>query len=205
MPANEIQIGRLNALLHKLLDMKEGAPAPVLGTDLFATLVLESDRPEWAFLKGERLCVGMAAVSAVAGNKPAAILNNPDDSGTLIVLERMFFYSGTAGVHRLYPMVDQSGWTLSTLTGMRDSRGYPAAQVWGLSRPTGVVRYTNTSLPGSVPVATWYLAANAIGTLEDPFVITPGNGVSIFQIADNVTENVTFVWRERALEQSETR
>ena len=52
---NEIQVGRFNAVLHKLLDMKEGAPAPQLSGDVIPTLVLENDRPEWIFLGAERL------------------------------------------------------------------------------------------------------------------------------------------------------
>jgi len=55
---NEIQVGRFNGILHKLLAMKEGAPAPTLAPEILAAIVLEADRPEYAFLGGTQLGIG---------------------------------------------------------------------------------------------------------------------------------------------------
>ena len=86
---NEIQGGRLNSILHKLLNMAEGSPSPTLATDVFPMLALEVDRPEWHFLGGERLGWARWYLGGTAAQYSHVGLRNPAGSGVLLVVDRI--------------------------------------------------------------------------------------------------------------------
>lgn len=84
---NEIQRAGLNGALHKTLSMKEGAPAPILATEISPGLTLESDRPEWGFLKGEYRWIANAEFPAGVAANIRWLLQNPANSGAIAVVE----------------------------------------------------------------------------------------------------------------------
>jgi hypothetical protein len=64
---NEILAGRYNRLLTRLLSMKGQAPTPQISGDLSAEIALETDRPEWGYLKQEVRFAGRQIIAGGAG------------------------------------------------------------------------------------------------------------------------------------------
>ena len=200
---NEIQVGRLNGLLHKLLDMKEGAPSPTLASDVFPNIVLESDRPEWKFLAGERLGAGYRYDAAVAGQYSHAGLYNPAGSNVLVIVEQM----------QLIPTVNGSAYIrLEANYGRRDAVGYCTIRDprgWGgPTAPQTTAQpfdYTNAVASVGYPLGLWYIAANTLFTYNQPIVLPPG--YEVYGVMSAVNQGITamFSFRERKMERSETR
>lgn len=205
---NEIQTGRLNSILHKLLDMKEGAPAPSLGSDIVPMLALEVDRPEWKFLGNEKLCIAPFLPAAVASNIGQGSIFNPDGSNVLCIIEDWVWTVQSTSTFTVEVRVDTSEITGTLRSGqLRDGR-------WGAPNtvfPTCRVRdnATGSTVGG-------FLLANYRGTgsqllarppLAVPFVLTPGNAYTVGGVQGVANSNVFgyFLWRERAFEPSETR
>lgn len=203
MTINEIQVGRYNGLLHKLLDMKEGAPAPSLAPEIVPALILESDRPEWAFLKGERLCMGRAQDVATAGQYSSVGLQHVGTRGLLVVLEDIYIINGGAGVAGYYLRGDE-GLTTADSTGgayARDS-GHGWVAFVGAARPS---LYTNAVAPGEAQLFYHTVAPNSVLHLQIPFVLRNASAIWVTSDSVNVGVHCNFLWRERILEASELR
>ena len=84
---NEIDEGGLNGILSRRLGMPGGSPAPSLAPEIMPQLVLESDRPEWGWLKGEMRCAGSFSVAASAGNTSYVQLYNPPTSRSIVTID----------------------------------------------------------------------------------------------------------------------
>lgn len=202
---NEIQTGRLNAILHKLLGITEGAPAPSLAPDLFSMLCLENDRPEWKFLAGERLCCGSGTVAAGgAGLYSTFVLWNPPGSGVLGVLERIGNWDANAQAMILRAnYTDPSGagyGTAGHYRGLRDLRHGATAT----SKPTLLIYSVATVSPLGLNVLQSFYLGTA-GLFEIDVVIPPGYGLTVHSQNANQQLRVNFLWRERVLEPSERR
>jgi len=198
---NDIQIGRLSGMLHKLLGITEGAPVPTLAPELIATIPLEVDRPEWAFLGGESLCYGGGAQGAVAGEMSHVQLLNRSP-GVLAVLERVDI-NMTANGTVYYGHEDAvfPGGSVQVSSGFRDSRkargtGVTACECW-TQTDAGVLIDT---VLGKHPVLGYGLL-----TLYPNIILTPSKGFAVACTTVNVSLYVTFYWRERMLEKSEVR
>jgi len=193
---NEIQVGRFNGILSKLLGIT-GAPAPVSATDIFPMLALEVDRPEWHFLGGERLCQMRWQDAAVAANFSSVGLRNPEGSGVLIVVESItMWFAANAQAYigvRANTTIDASYPGRS-----RDTRN-AAANAVGL-----LVERTQATAPA---YQTSHVVALASTLVRDdtPWILTPGYELMTWPAAQNVAQTTTFNWRERHLEPSETR
>jgi len=194
-----LQVGRYNAVLHKLFSMKEGAPAPQLEGSLQAAIILENDRPEYKFLGNEFLMAGSRQQGNVAAQVSVGQLFNPAGSGVLCVLEEFSWdFSGTTTL--LAGIVTTALVTVGTKA-FRDSRqaiiaGQGACQVFGSnSVATGLI----------TPQLRIRGVADVAQTVRIPFVLSPGNGFQIESTGSNVIMRYYFAWRERHLEPSETR
>jgi hypothetical protein len=195
---NEIQVGRYNGVLHKLLDMKEGAPAPTLATDIFPTIQLEGNRPEWDFLAGIRRCMRYSIDAAVAGQYSHIGLYNPAGSDALVILDRVVF-DGAANTTFTGRLATGITWDTLVSGTMIDSR-------WASGATTAKVGiYTNaTPLDGSGHyfrvLANYSLVLDNLGIILHPGYSWYTRGGSV-----NLGANCTFFWRERHLSPSETR
>jgi len=195
---NEIQVGRFNGVLSKLLGIT-GAPAPVSATDVFPMLALEVDRPEWHFLGGGRICMGGTYVAAVAAQTQAVQLYNPVDSGVLVVIDSLQAHRGSSG--NIIVKIGSAALASSSAgRGVRDTRAYGQA-------PTAQVRYQSAvATPTGTSVGYVYdYSSSPTARIEAGIVLSPGYGVSLYPDAQNVSMLAEFFWRERAMEPSETR
>lgn len=100
MAQNELEDGAsINLVLSRRFGV-QGAPAPFMASEVFPTLAMEgpSAPPEYHFLGGSRLVAGQRLDTAAAANFSHAGLQNPLESGALIVVHRIIL-NESAGVN----------------------------------------------------------------------------------------------------------
>lgn len=204
---NDIQVARFNSILHKLLGIREGAPAPVLAPEIIPTVALEVDRPEWSFLGGEHLAVGDYSVAASAAEYSYASILNPTGSNALCVVESFriqaltpdpngtFLYWG--GAVALADLQSQSVW--------RDTRGMSTAGGnEGLVCQIRTTQDANANL-GTTLIGGYFNDQQMFEALARPFVLAPGGCLMARPSAVNLGITIVVNWRERALEPTEVR
>lgn len=138
---NQIQEGSLNRALQARLNTDDSAPAPVVAPELTPGLVLENDRPEWGWPKGERLAAGNGGVTAVGAQFSQVALVNPSTSRQLVTVEQLYIAPAAAAVIRVGTFVgDPIAFLVNTLNfATRDTRwndpsfavGAPSCRVRG--------------------------------------------------------------------------
>lgn len=195
MPVNEIQVGRYNAILHKLLDMKEGAPAPVLAPEIFAVLELEG-RPEQLWLGGVQMGIARAARAADVGNYSFVYLTNPSGSGVIATVD-WILQNAADGYVDLRQTVHVAGGSQGV---QLDSRAgnFPTIQATALQTTTGIA----VAQPGTAVAPLYVLQGHKY---ELPFVLIPNSSIAVASPAVNTAVDVVFRWRERVFEPSESR
>lgn len=203
--ANEVQTARLNAVLHKLLGMKEGSPSPQLSPEIMPVLPVEHDRPEWEFLGGGRLSAGFVATAGGgAGTRVIHRFANPSGSGVLAVVELITSTMAAAGVLQL----------------MRSSQNFvqnAAGTVWSrdlrdASTPACRLQSDNAHALGAAVVIGYFegntdqaVTPMSSSSWRWPLILPPGTFFDWASGSDNIGTSSCVVWRERALEPSETR
>lgn len=199
---NEILVGRYNGILHKLLGMKEGAPAPQLSPDVTPTLVLENDRPEYGYLAGDKILAAHEGIAGDATHYPVIQFKNPADSGILAVLESVLCSLSATGLIELRFVSTAGGNETGNQHASRDRR-YTGR---------GSCVMTNQAplaIPANILVSQQLILAQTIYQLLPlPIVLPPdvsGNSVITISGPLNTTLRVSCMWRERALEPSELR
>lgn len=203
---NEIGVPRFNAILNKLLQMKDSAPAPQLASEIMAVIVLESDRPEFKFLGGEKLAIGFGAAALTAGQFSGVKLFNPANSGLLLVLEKVYVLSSVANSWVIRRASNNFATTTNTQLS-RDTR-FGTTEI-----PAGVIQtdittaaVTSGAQIGFLPGIQSGAAGNQISNVYDmPHIFTPGQGIVIHPGVVAADVSCMFCWRERASEPSELR
>lgn len=205
---NEIQVGRFNGVLHKLLDMKEGAPAPSLSSDVIPTLCLENDRPEYKFLGGERLAAGVSDLVATAGQQAYARLRNPANSGVLCILEQAIItVAASTDIVEIRIQTESQAFSATGLKAARDRR-MAAALGGGGDAVTCIVETLSSAVTVGALVGRVRLDA-AAGfqplVYNVPWVLGPSDSITFRSQTAANRLIVSWSWRERVLERSETR
>jgi hypothetical protein len=203
---NEILVGRYNSLLTKLLSIKGPAPSPVVAPEIMPVLTLESDRPEWLFLGGQRLLWGLALQNSAVALRALSALENPAGSGVLVVLERLSFIAVTGAMpFHIRPISGASGLPASGGAVARDTRLNPA----GTAVSSAAIM--NSGQAGAPPINgsdAYHSVApvNVVQEIPIQLMLTPGFGVVVYgEAAVGQDYRLTWWWRERALEEAETR
>lgn len=208
---NEVQVGRYNGILAKLLSMKERAPTPVVGAEIIAGITLEQDRPEWKFLGGESLVMAAGSAAQTAVNFAKFKLRNPASSGVIIVLEELILFnenvtgSGDAVAWELQPAGSVVGFGLAlaqqrdTRKGISDNQAV-SGQVYSAGSVGGILGNGYRFRTVAPTMATGPAMYRPL------IVISPGFDL-VGQSQNNVALTIVaqFLWRERILEPSESR
>lgn len=199
---NEVQVGSWNALLGKLLDISH-TPSPTIATDIFPTIQLAGDRPEWEFLRGGRLLHAGAADPAAAGSYSHVGLFNPTGSGVLAVVHQTSVMNGGAGLPQLNLISSVAGWTLLGSAQYRDPRTANSS--------CKVYTFTNAVLTGTFMAWPTYRGTVGAGTYpahftyDSPVVLPPGYGLVAVSSGFNIGCMINAAFVERQLLPSETR
>lgn len=200
---NEVQVGRFNAMLYKMFSMEEGSPAPQLTGEIIPAVILENDRPEYKFLGGEHLMTVGAQITSAVSNFAQLQLYNPAGSGALVILEQIEFCLASAGLWGIYVTQTElaGGAPTSLTTFKRDSRFGGATAAGGVAN---VAITTHTAIVGA-RLFVARDAANATNARRFEYVLSPGYGLTLTTVNTNIDVGANIQWRERFLEQSESR
>lgn len=195
MPMNEIQVGRYNAYLHKLMSMKEGAPSPLLAPEVFPTLQLESERPEWLWLGGVQMGMSRAA-HGVEADWSYGGLNNPPGSGVIGTVD--YIHSTIAS--NLHQLTLSGSTSAGTAGAQLDTRAGTFPTTIGTT--LDILDGHAAARPGEL-LSFMYLIQGVNYPL--PIVLTPGSTLWVSAEIVARAVSVVFQWRERVFEPSESR
>lgn len=159
--------------------------------DLAGIVVVESDRPEYAFAGGEFYFGASMQRDPAAGQFAHIALLNPADSGVIVIVE----LAGHNGPQATYGLSVESAITKTTAgtRTRRDTRipatGSPAAaQLW--------------SWEAAAPLALgpYDIGAPSPNQYREPVILVAGNCFVIESNATDTLMNTKWSWRERAIE-----
>jgi hypothetical protein len=200
----ELQIGRITRFFQKWSGMKGKAFPVSIGSEISPSLRIFSGVEDRAFHSWSRY-MGRLSATGGAGQTAGVRFRNPVGSGMVAVLEKITIGGTTA---------DQAIWTIGaqnadlTTTLVQNGRLDPRSP----AGPAGTsMLITSTSTNATITAASqfgvFFFGANSqvdIITDEDQEItILPGDAVTIVDNVVALAFNVSTIWRERALEDSE--
>lgn len=197
MRYNEIlgPAARYSRGLARILGLEEQDGVTTVAPELMPVLAIESDRPEWAFLKDEVLGVGRTEVAAVANQTSFVQLFNPSGSNVLIVIEQIAVGAGVAAFARVRSHAAALGATTGD-ENFRDlrRRGNTGPLVAELRSGNQAAQLSGFALETARIVASTYMPL-----FSAPIVVSPGTGISVQSDAPatGVGLEVFFRWSER--------
>jgi len=199
---NEIQVGRFNRMLQKLLSMKGPASMNELSSTLQPAVGVFSGAENRFLESWFRYGVWLNA-AAVAGNLSEAFIRNPTGSNVIAVIEKLSASSIAGTVQTMTVSYGQPGLVDLTLQTGRSLDGRNAG--------SPVLKTSFGSTLGGRTIGTNIESARgADGTTAD-FILTdnqeitlsPGDALQVEDNGANIAMFVSIIWRERFLEDSE--
>ena len=153
------------------------------------------DLPEWAFLRGERLCADTRLVAAIAAEVGVSALINPAGSQVLAIVEAAAIdiavvMTGSIGFANEGTIVATLG--PPSAGDVRDLRWIPTN-----STRCGIAVGTDPAQVGSLIEQRRSSGAGVIDFQCFPFVLAPGFGLIVQGQTVNQAFNVNYKWRER--------
>jgi len=198
---NQIQGGRWDEFLRRLLPVKDRSIAPIVASELVGQIVVQEWEPEFYKLRNENLCMARASQAPVAAEFGHCKIRNPELTGTLVILEQIWLRAASDMVFDFATEgVEIAGFTQEE-TAFRDLRSGGLTAV-GVTK-ADVSIDTNVAMVGGDSVGRVTVLALDSKTLEFPVILPPGFGFIVRANTVNVGITVTFLWRERAAEPSE--
>lgn len=193
---DEIGEFSLDQVLARRLTTPGGAVAPTVAPELFGTVALENDRPEWGYLKGERRMQRVITVAAVAAQFSAAQLYIPSTSRTIAIVTSI--RSCTVNTFNVARLVGISG-------GLGGWAGYATTSCdfrWGAQGSAVLCETTNNvAQPSNNGAITQLTAAGQVE--ENPIVIAPNTALGIYAATVNQLITLAVSWYERPAQPGE--
>lgn len=200
MSSGKIEVGRYSDFLRRLLAQAgQEEVAAYLAPELQAALVLEADRPEWSFLKNEKLASGQGTSAAAAALRSTVSIENPTGSNVIAVIEeiRVWFNGDFVNIRTAYSTTGQVALTTKRA---RDFR-------YGQGNQPGLNLVSNNTLTDAGYGGTTFgyceagvaLTNYRMHVWRDPIVLGPGTRLGAIGGTDNLAMVATYVWRERAM------
>lgn len=186
--------------------------------DVKGLLVLENDRPEWAFPANEMLGVRGFEAPPVVGQISFVIIENPDDSGVLAIVEDIRNQpTNIGGASNPFTVNLEFGQPLSAPPGgmtnvpfmPRDLRQWkPGASIASMAcrlRDDGAAVTPMTGVPANNQLLTEVVIAGAQTSFlgedyDSPWVLQPGTRLWLLGLVVNVRIAGNVVLRERPIE-----
>lgn len=195
---NEIQVGRYNRLLQKLLSMKGGPPAPSLAGEIIAEIPLFHG-VENRYLEGWERFGFFGSIAAAVGVNSFGRLRNPPGSNVIAVLESLTGRNVTT-----QGLTFGAGPTTTVIAGEAS-----AGSIEGRGRTSSAMLASISTNLVALPIRTFRVQPAAAVSIEfiltenQEFVLVPGTALEVATF--NPNEGLTFgcTWRERFLEDSE--
>lgn len=187
----KIELGRYSDILRRLLAGKDQVVAAELAPEISPVFVLESDRPEWAFLGGERLgCVAITQ-AATALARSTCRIRNPANSNALLVIEELYVGIDTTADQVAIRMGEGTA-DLATvgIVSVRDRR-------WGDIQLSAVASRDNAASAGTRGLWHMPLPVNAPQRIVIPVVLPAGSFLEATSLSNNVGVFLAARVRER--------
>jgi len=201
---NEILAGRYNRFLQKLFQLKGGPPSAQLASEVMPTFPFFNGR-ENRWLEGWSTFALARAQVAVAGITPVVRLRNPPTSNIVCIFERLLvlnFNTTSAPILRSGPTVTDLPTVFSLGNKRLDPRGGIDSQlITSENSGTGGV-LLQAKMAGNMGGLTFFdFIISSIGEIP----LLPGDAIEIDQggVGAGAGTTMSFLWRERALEDSE--
>jgi hypothetical protein len=199
MGINLIQTGRFNRLFQKFFSIKGTANVTEVGAEILPVFAIPYG-VEHRYLEGwNRFGIARSQVGG-AGTVASVRLRNPAGSNIVAVFERINAGGALADTAAL--LIGASGADLATILAAPfrvDPRGQPNSSLIA-SANTAAGAGPNTILFGQiVPNA----EVDFVNTHDQEIPLLPGDVLEIRSGTNNQTIQVSFLWRERAMEESE--
>ena len=205
---NEILVGRFARALQKVTGIKGSVPTSSLSSDLVATWQFFSGAENRYLDSWERFGT-FTQVAAVVAQFGSVRFRNPPTSNVVAVVERITTTTGNAGAG----VADQPSLTRSELATFQVdlanavAMGHTALDSRGRPSPTCIM---SNQAPAPA-VGTNLLAVNVQANATVDWIITdihelpllPGSMLQVNSAVTNALFTVSFLWRERFLEESE--
>jgi len=201
---NEILAGRFNRALQKFLGMKGGPPSPQLASEISTNFQFNQMGADFRWLEGWERFWSFIALGPSVGNNNGVQLRNPLTSGIVAVIEKISFFQN--GADFLNVTVTHNGIT-GDLTNVSasdrlDVRGrINSTLVLSSFSPATLLAIQTQRYSGN----TANLEVNEILTDDQELLMLPGDVMRFTSIGANLITVMNFIWRERALEESETK
>lgn len=198
---NQISGGRWDNLLRRLFPIKETSIAPVLASELVGYVTVQEWEPELFKLRDEALCIAFTQQTQVAAEFAHTQLRNPDDSGNIIVLERVHVgILDATNIEIAYNPIALTGSTVAA-SAFRDQRFSPTPNI---ASTTGQPRFVSSAVVlGTAAVGRIDMDLAQSIDVQLDMVIPPGQSVVLRGGSTAAGIDVMWFWRERAAEPSE--
>jgi len=198
---NEIQQNRYDRLVRRVAGIiGPGSKVSEVLTELFPMIDVENMPSELLILSGTNMAWGGGTITGAAGESPKMGVFNPDGSNTIITMTGFIIASASA------PQTIRWGFNTNQLANAVSTQTF------------GDTRNTVGQLPvGQVGSESAVAMANATGQTRilsntphvfnmpnDLGVLRPGIGFEVGSATRTSVLQVTFYWRERPMESSET-
>jgi hypothetical protein len=210
MPENRIVTSRFQRRLAELFDLDTPAPVGVLAPEIVPVVVIPF-RPEDLHLQDEHLFFTNLTVAGVVGEYTYCALDNPTDSGMLVIVEEIVLSKHT-GVQTHWvgrPATGGRAGLLATLTSgatyCADSRVPVTAT--GVSGVANIYRGTDAAgnrVSQMIRLKPGVDATSPMEHLRMDYVLSPGNCLGIVEPdATNLGMSGWIRWRERRANRGE--
>lgn len=197
---SRINVGRFSQLLRRFLEQKgTEVVASELSPEISPVFILENDRPDWLFLKGERLCVASFATTSGASLGPTVRVRNPLASAALATIVGFSINPNTntsfASARLTISNNNLAGGNVPLF--IRDGRELVSL---GINKSAMVGSFSNTIEPVGDLMWTTNCIPNEERGLNQPFILSPGRAfdVGLSSVSVN-TVHINIYWTERAL------
>lgn len=202
---NEILVGRYNRFIQKLMGMKGDASLFQLSTELQVALGMFNGVENRYLESWDRFGIRFFVAGGGAGNASKVRFRNPAGSNVMVVFEKLLFAvsTGAASVPVLSNGVAAADLATPfvTTTSRLDPRGRASPSVsLSTDNASGVANLANvlSALALTGPIQYDYIL------FEDQEIpILPGDALQVINNTLNTQIDISVMWRERFLEESE--
>lgn len=163
------------------------------------------DRPEWSYLRQERLWARHFTQGAVVGENSVISLRSPSTAGLLIVVEAIGISPGGGAMSVALEVASETAIATATLADQGSPLYARDTRVRSLFPPPGAPAgaifeggsFVGTVLGQRIDLNVSGGTTNSVSFIPLPIVLSPGNGVVLIGQAVNLSMAACFVWRER--------
>jgi hypothetical protein len=201
---NEILSGRFNRALQKYLSMKGGPPAAQLASEITPQFQFNSMGADFRYLEGWNRFGFATTIAAAAAISGTLRFRNPATSNVVAVLEKASVGAQAAAGAQIIGMVLTNADLVVIASGINnrlDVRQQSGGSNIAISASDATHPGSGiTTLIGTVPAQTMY---EFVTTDDQEIAVLPGQAVDLQSSTVNAQVQVSVMWRERFLEDSE--